>query len=461
MIPLWRILMESKNESMNRMRWPDGWQSRLRSTRFLKAGILALLLLGWNSCRNNDPSTDSSQPQTTKEVTAKEILGNPAYPAISYGGYRTRTRDVQPTVTELKEDMKILHALGIRVLRTYNVTLPHASNVLLAIRELKEEDPAFEMYVMLGAWIDCKNAWTDHEPDHFQESNHNKNEIARAVALANQYPDIVKILAVGNEAMVRWAAAYYVQPSVILKGVTHLQDLKNQGRLHKDLWITSSDDFSSWGGGDPSYHTEDLAALIHAVDYISMHTYPFHNSHYNPEFWVLPEDAGEGTDLEKVNAAMLRARDFAKAQYEAVSAHVKKVGADKPVHIGETGWASVSAGYYGPKGSRAADEYKEALYYQHMREWTAEAGISCFYFQAFNEPWKDAQHQKGSENHFGLFTVDGKAKYALWDLVDRGVFEGLTRGGNPISKTYDGNKKALLEEVLIPPTQEEQAALPQ
>ena len=93
-----------------------------------------------------------------------------------------------------------------------------------------------------------------------------------------------------------------------------------------------------------------------------------------------------------------------------------------------------------------------------MREWTNTAKISCFYFEGFNEPWKDAHNKKGSENHFGLFTVDGKAKYALWDMVDTGVFDGLTRNGNPITKTYNGDKEALLKEVLVPPTAEEIAA---
>jgi hypothetical protein len=41
----------------------------------------------------------------------------------------------------------------------------------------------------------------------------NAIEIDEAVRLANQYPDIVKVIAVGNEAMVKWAASYYVQPS--------------------------------------------------------------------------------------------------------------------------------------------------------------------------------------------------------------------------------------------------------
>ena len=56
-----------------------------------------------------------------------------------------------------------------------------------------------------------------------------------------------------------------------------------------------------------------------------------------------------------------------------------------------------------------------------MREWTDAKGISCFYFEAFDEQWKDANHPEGSENHFGLITLDGQAKYALWDLVDSGI----------------------------------------
>jgi exo-beta-1,3-glucanase (GH17 family) len=420
--------------------------------KFLRKYTLALLILALGmSCKETKSNEESDQPQTEKEVTAKDILGNPDYLAISYGGYRTKTRDNQPTIDELKDDMKILHAMDIRVLRTYNVHLAQASNLLKAISEMKKEDPSFEMYVMLGAWIDCKNAFSDMEPDHNEESERNKTEIETAVKLANQYPDIVKVLAVGNEAMIRWATSYYVQPSVILKWVNHLQDLKNSGALSKDLWITSSDDFASWGGGEDSYHTEDLAALIRAVDYISMHTYPYHNSHYNPEFWKVPAEEADMSDQAKIDAAMMRAVGFAKNQFKAVTDHMKSLGVDKPVHIGETGWATISDGHYGPKGSKATDEYKEASYYRQMREWTNAEGISCFYFEAFDEPWKDAHNPKGSENHFGLFTVDGKAKYALWDLVDEGVFNNLTRNGNPITKTFDGNKSAMMEEVLVPP----------
>ena len=388
--------------------------------------------------------------QHQKKVTAKDIIGNPEYLAISYGGYRHSDHGIEPTLEELKEDMKILAAMGIKVLRTYKVHKPHAANVLKAIHELKKEDPSFEMYVMLGIWMDCKNAWTDLPLNHEEESERNKTEIDTAVRLANQYRDIVKVLAVGNEAMVKWATSYFVQPWVILKWVNYLQELKEKGELSEDLWITSSDNFASWGGGDAEYHVEDLNKLIKAVDFISMHTYPMHDTHYNPQFWGVLDEEKELSDIEKIEKAMERSLEYSKAQYESVKQYMNSVGADKPIHIGETGWASYSNGHYGNEGSKATDEFKEALFYKLIRNWTNENKIACFYFEAFNEPWKDAANQGGSENHFGLFTVEGRAKYAIWDLVDSQTFDGLTRGGNPITKTYDGNKELLLKDVLVP-----------
>ncbi len=391
--------------------------------------------------------------QKSHDKTAAEILGNPLYQAVSYGGYRQNTRDIQPTIAQLKEDLKIMQAMGIKILRTYNVHLPQAANILEAIRQLKQEDADFEMYVMLGAWIDCKNAWTDlPERIRNQNSERNATEIDRAVELTKQYPDIVKIIAVGNEAMVKWAWNYYVEPAIILQWVNHLQQLKQEGELPKDLWITSSDNFASWGGGSSDYHVDDLNKLIAAVDYISMHTYPMHDTHYNPDFWYASEGEDGMTDMEKIDAAMMRSLAYAKAQYQGVVDYMHSLNLNKPVHIGETGWASLSNGQYGNEGSRATDEYKSALYYQLVREWTDQAGISCFYFEAFDEQWKDAANPLGSENHFGLINLQSQAKYALWDLVDAGVFDGLTRDGKAITKTYNGDINALFQDVRVPPT---------
>ncbi len=408
-------------------------------------GFIVVVILIVTACNTPHPKMNNSNK------TAAEILGNPDYLAISYGGYRKNTRDVQPTIEELKGDMKILYAMGIRIIRTYNVHLPQAENILLAISELKKEDTSFEMYVMLGAWIDCLNAWTDQVVNHYVESPRNEIEIDKAVVLANKFPDIVKVLAVGNEAMVKWAESYYVQPGIILNWVSYLQSQKKENKLPKDLWITSSDDFASWGGGDTGYHNKDLEDLIAAVDFISMHTYPFHNTHYNPAFWEITTEEAKGkTQKELIDEAMLRARDFAIDQYNNVKKYMESLCVDKPIHIGETGWATISNGYYGRKGSHAADQYKQAQYYKLMRTWAKENNISCFFFEAFDEPWKEAYNIKGSENHFGLITVDGKAKYALWDAVDNGTFVGLSRNGSPITKTFNGLSENLYISVLPP-----------
>jgi len=408
------------------------------------AAIIVLMAASLFSCSSKDTPM-------TKSKAAAEILGNPEYRAISFGGYRGKERAKQPTVPQLKEDLKIMSAMGIKMLRTYNLQLPHAINVLKAIRELKEEDQAFEMYVMLGAWMDCLNAWTDH-PDHsIEDATNNESEIQKAVRYANEYPDIVKVIAVGNEAMVHWAASYFVHPSVILKYVNYLQELKKVGKLSPDLWITSSDNFASWGGGESDYHLPELEALINAVDYVSAHTYPFHDTHYNSAYWDSPASDEVGySDHDRVLSAMQRAAFYAQGQYESVKSYVHGIDPEKPIHIGETGWSSVSVGLYGNNGSFAADEYKQALYHQAMRDWTEAEGISCFYFEAFDEQWKDPNHTDGSENHFGLITLDGMAKFALWESVDNGDFEGLLRGGNTITKSFEGDTTAMLQTVSAP-----------
>ena len=382
--------------------------------------------------------------------TAADILGNPNYQAISYGGYRAISRDTVPSVDQIKNDMRILSAMDIKILRTYNTELAELPNLLQAITELKQEDSSFEMYVMVGAWINCKDAWTDH-PDHTQgDEAYNEAEVQRAVQYAKQYPDIIKMIAVGNEAMVHWATSYFVPPTVILKWVNHLQELKKKGDLPSDLWITSSDDFASWGGASENYHTEDLNRLIAAVDFISMHTYAFHNSHYNPDFWYNRDPIL--SEIEQIDAAMQRAGEFAAGQYNDVKQYMLSLGIDKPIHIGETGWATISNGYYGAAGSQAADEYKAKKYFDYLRKWSYENGVSCFYFEAFDEQWKDAENPMGSENHFGLINLQGEAKYALWSLVDNGVFEDLTRDGKPITKTFNGDENSLLSSLNPPPT---------
>lgn len=395
-----------------------------------------------------------------KAVNAEFILGNPDYPAIAYGGYRYNDRSNAPSLDDIKEDLKLLDAMGIRVLRTYHARLyDHAPNLLQAIKETKAENPDFEMYVMLGVWMQCEGAWGDSPNHNRPDTVENDAEIKKAIELANAYPDIVKVIAVGNESMVHWAAGYFVHPRIILKEVNYLQELKAQGALPKDLWITSSDNFASWGGAEEVYHLEALDSLIAAVDYVSVHSYPFHDTHYNPDWWWLPQEEDSLNKATQIERAIARAINRVEMQVDSVQAYIESLGLKKAIHIGETGWASLDNHLYGQEQSGAADEYKMMLYHQAIRKFCADRGMACFYFEAFDEPWKDGNNPDGSENHFGLFTVDGAAKMPLWELVDQGAFEGLERFGKPIRKTLEGDAERALEMAGLPPMQSIQAAL--
>ena len=382
---------------------------------------------------------------------AKDIIGNNNYPAISYGGYRGKSREVQPSIEDIKEDLQIMFAQGFRVIRTYDLHHPFAENTLKAISELKNSDSDFEMYVMLGAWIQCKDAFTDLPIHNEEDLEGNKVEIAEAVRLAQEYQDIVKVIAVGNEAMVHWATSYHLEPKYILKWVKYLQDLKINGTINNNIWITSSDNFASWGGGSEEYHNDDLDELIRSVDYVSMHTYAFHDTYYNPVFWNLSGDSEDLSKKDIIKKAIQKAVEYELSQFNSVQEYIHGIDTSKQVHIGETGWSSVASDLYGYGGTEAADEYKLGLYYEMITDVCVAKSISCFYFSAFDEPWKDSQNENGSENHFGLFTVHGEAKYPLWEKVDQNVFDGLSRGGNPIKKTFNGDFDALLETSNLPP----------
>ena len=419
----------------------------MKYTRHL---LLIALIFNLCFCLGSCKDKKMNELPVNKNKSAAEFLGHSEYRAMSYGGYRTLTRDDQPSLSQIKEDLKILSAIGVKVIRTYNLQLDQAHNILKAIRALKMEDASFEMYVMLGLWIECENA--RQSPNHGAEDIAvNTAEIERAIIYSNQYPDIVKIIAVGNEAMVHWQADYFVLPSVILKWVNHLQKLKTEHKLPSDLWITSSDNFASWGGGDAAYHNEDLTALIKAVDYISLHTYPFHDTHYNSSFWLESQKNIEHLDAKvRIELAVQSAVDYAVFQYQAVESYVETLGVQTPIHIGETGWATASENLYGTSGTQAADEYKQALYYRKMSDWTIANGVSCFYFEAFDEPWKDAPRPMGSENHFGLIDVEGTLKYALWDEYDSGVFKGMTRDDKPLKKSFNGAFEEMFSTVKLP-----------
>ncbi|MFT7200424.1 MAG: exo-beta-1,3-glucanase (GH17 family) [Glaciecola sp.] len=391
----------------------------------------------------------------------EQILGNANFQAISYGPFRQATREeaTVPSVAELKEDMLILEAIGIKVLRTYNTRgYSDTANLLIAIDELKEADPDFEMYIMLGVWIQAQGSYTSFVNNAVEDSVNNRAEVDKAIEMVQNYPDIIKVIAIGNEAMVDWQA-HDVPVRIILNYVNELQGLKAEDTIPNDVWITSSDNHAVWSGTDPrvSGQLDDLDALIAAVDYISLHTYPFHDTHHASDFWKVPAQESDLSTVEKIDAAIARSQARVVEQYMAAQAYMLDLGINKPIHIGETGWAtkgSPGGEDFSPSGSAAADEYKQKLAHDTLRDWSNRSGVSLFFFEAFDEQWKAGTQNPAShpEKNFGLINLAGEAKYLLWDMVDAGVFDDLQRGGLQIIKSYGGNEAAMMNDVFAPPS---------
>ena len=124
---------------------------------------------------------------------------------------------------------------------------------------------------------------------------------------------------------------------------------------------------------------------------------------------------------------MDRALEHATAQFEAVKAYMQSLGIDKPIHIGETGWASVSDGLYGPKGSHAADEVKQALYFNKINHWSKENKVTTVYFQPSMNLGKTPMALTPQKITLDCLLWKGKAKYALWEAVDQKLLQDLSR----------------------------------
>jgi len=430
----------------------------MRKLLFSKYQQLLILLAcisvtGWaNSDAKSTQQKDISHCyQNYKLENGEYLLGNNSYPAISYSADRTvkRTWENSPSMEEIKEDLKILSAMGVKLLRTYNTAeFPQSARILQASRELKKANPDFEMYVMLGAWINCKNAFkegTDHTIEDYQW---NKREIDKAIELAAQYPDVAKMIAVGNETMVTWQA-HYVSPAVILKWVKYLKQARIDGRMPSKTLITTSDNWAALGG-ESNYHNDDLLELLRQIDFVSLHTYAFHDTFWNASLkWGYLQQEADLSVTEQAKLSIKRAVEKQKEQYQAVRNYMNTNGINKDIHIGETGWATLDNSHYSYEETCAGDEYLSKLFYDEVMKWTTQENLTCFYFEAFDEPWK-SNGTEGSEGHFGLLTVDGKAKFPIWNLVDSGAFDGLTRGGNQILKTYNGNTEELLKKLKMP-----------
>jgi len=302
------------------------------------------------------------------------MLKLPTGNAICYSGYRhgqSPGEKIYPSLEEIREDLRILQK-NWRLLRLYDCST-HAERVLEVIRA-----DGLPFQVMLGAYLGaemnnfgCPWGVTYTEEQLEASQRENDAEIERLIALAARYPDIVFSVAVGNEATVDWTDHYVPVP--------HMIDYVRSVKAAVKQPVTFCENYVPW--------QNKLRDLVPELDFISVHTYPV---------W----------EYRHIHEAI----DYTKENVESVA----RMYPDKPVVITEAGWATNSNGR-GMKAEHASQELQD-FYYRDLMEWTEQAGVLCFVFEAFDEPWKGSPDPLEPEKHWGLFTVDRQPKRVMQAL---------------------------------------------
>ena len=306
-------------------------------------------------------------------MTTLNRLNLPMGRAICYSGYRhgqSPTSKTYPSLDEIREDLMIL-APHWPLLRLYDCST-HAERVLEVIRRDK-----LPFKVMLGAALgpEVNNPGCPWGATYTDEQLHasvaeNEAEVGRLIALANAHTEAVFSVAVGNEATVDWTD--HLVP--VARMIDHVRRVKQ----HVQQPVTFCENYVPW--------QHKLRPLVDELDFISLHTYPL---------W----------EYKPAHEAIAYTRD----NHDSVA----RLYPGKPVVITEAGWCTQSNG----RGMNAehATAQSQAAYLRDLMRWTDEAGILCFVFEAFDEPWKGSSDPLEPEKHWGLYTVDRKPKLAMTD----------------------------------------------
>jgi exo-beta-1,3-glucanase (GH17 family) len=288
--------------------------------------------------------------------------------AISYSGYRAGQ---SPKLKSYPTQAQILEDLTILKKNWTLIRLygadQHSQDVLKVIQQNK-----LGFKVLLGIWLDGRAGF----------EGENAEQIANGIRLANKFDKIVLAVNVGNEILVSWSDHKLTEE----KAMEYVEQVKKAVKCP----VTVADDFLYW--------RQPQARLADNVDFITMHAYPMWGHE----------------DIDTAIASTIK-------DYESV----RRAHPGKTIVLGEAGWASYSAG--DQHVPRAGDEVKQKRYYEELTAWAKANNITTFFFEAFDEPWKGA----GTEGHWGLFSVERKAKQAM-----RGLYPELIPVG-PTSPGYD------------------------
>jgi exo-beta-1,3-glucanase (GH17 family) len=302
--------------------------------------------------------------------------------AVAYSPFRSSNRSSE-VITEamVKQDLDLLIQGGFTLIRLFDSSDAVAKMVLQTIQKY-----SLDMRVQLGIYVLANDA------------GFNQAEIARGIALANQYRNSVLAVSVGNETMVSWSFNA-LSPAQMAGYIKTVRDAITQPVTTNDNW---------------AFYANAPSNVLSAIDFAAVHTYPLADSVFTPGAWDWQQAAVAPN--ARASAMMDAAIASAQKDHNTVRAYFNSLGrTDLPIVIGETGWKAIASG-----GETArAHPVNQKMYFDRLLAWgaTATGPRNIFYFEAFDEPWK------GSDDKWGLFNANRQARYAIQALYPSSLWE--------------------------------------
>lgn len=376
----------------------------------LRVAIVASISIVFVACGGGGVSS-ADAPSSAVSVSNPRTLPAEysARKAVAYSPFRTatsaETRDSETiTAQMIKEDLDLLVQGNFRLIRLFDSSDKVAKLVLDVI-----VDNNLDIKVQLGAYVNSfKYVYNPYKIAEIKAAN--LLELNRAVALATsaKYSDAILAVSVGNETMVNWSSVP-IDPIDMAVYIKSVRDRVTQP-------VTTDDNFL--------FYTNPIPKLItDQIDFAAVHMYPSIDTQF-PEsdlYWdwkQLGVAAGPARARAMMDASVVELR----RQYQLVRTSLNSIGLHAmPIAITETGWNAVDKG----KQRFRADPVNQKMFYERLETFRSEgrvgAGpVNTFYFEAFDEPWKEG------DDGWGLFNVARKARLVIRNLYPVSLWENTT-----------------------------------
>jgi exo-beta-1,3-glucanase (GH17 family) len=352
--------------------------------------LIALAIVGC-STSSNAPSGEVPEAGDDggRRIIPDDVLSRQGMGYSGYRKYQSPATLDYPTEAQIKEDLEILMRGGWSYLRLFDCS-HHAELVLKVIR-----DNSFDVKVQLGVWVVGTKD---------KNGTKNQEQIDTCVALAATYSDIIAAVSVGNETLDDWSSVR-VPVADLVDYIKDVRSRVSQPVATDDMYIP----FTFGNSGTTSY--ADVIEVAKVVDFLSIHAYAYIDAPWSWDWKQLSVPEGHARAVAMMNAGLA----YTQACIRNVRTALASKGLERPIVIGEAGWKSTNSNVADKDANFRAHPVNQKMFYDAFASWVygatkdSNSPRTAFLFEAFDEPWKN------EDDNWGLFDVNRKAKYVLWN----------------------------------------------